>query len=211
MASSNYDIPAVFHKALETLLYNESRDHIKQEAATLKVDPRELFESIKPHLKYGIPSAFWESFEPLLKGRVSGFIRECARVLEVDANKLLRAVMNAKDVRGVYIQKSPDEAIDSACRAYVELANGDFAARCCLPVIPGTVYCTNHMYVRPSLQFRIDQGLPVPKEYERLKSSPDRPELWVDPSTDSVYDAWLRPMGYYDRQNNKLILIKHPA
>jgi hypothetical protein len=208
MASSNYDIPAVFHKALETLLYTESYDHIKKEAASLKVDPRELFDSIKPHLKYGIPSAFWESFEPLLKGRVTGFIKECARVLEVDPNKLLRAVMNAKDVRGVYIQKSPDEAIDCACRAYVELASGDFAARCFLPTIPGSMYCNQHTYFRPSLQFRIDQGLPIPKEYERLKSSPDRPELWVDPLTDAVYNANLESMGYYNRTLNKLILIK---
>ncbi len=208
MASSNYDIPSVFTNALETLLVFESKKLIQYEAKQADIDPQILFESIQPHLKYGIPSAFWDQFEPFLKGRVIQFIKTCAAVLSVDPTKLLKAVMPAKDMSRIYIQQSPYDAVDCACKAYVGLANGDFAARCFLPTIPHTSYCQAHQYFRPAVQARVDQGIPVPKEYERLKSAPDRPELWVDPATGAVFNANLEPAGFYNKDTGHLTLMR---
>ncbi len=208
MASSNYDIPSVFVNALETLLVYESKKLIHHEAKQAGIDPHALFESVQPHLKYGIPTAFWDQFEPFLKGRVIQFIKTCAGVLAVDPAKLLKAVMPAKDVTRVYIQQSPYDTIDCACKAYVNLAGGDFAARCFLPTVPHTSYCPTHQYFRPSIQPLIDQGIPMLREYERLKSAPDRPELWVDPSTGAVFNANLEPAGYYNKETGHLTLMR---
>ncbi len=202
MASSHYDIPTVFLQSLETLLLYESKRTLKAVG-----DPTGDL-SILPAAAYAIPSAFWEQFEPLLKGRVVQFIKSCATILRVNPSKLLKEVMPAKDTTRIYIQQSPLDAVDCACKAYVSLADGAFAARCFLPVTPHTNYCPAHQYFRPSLQTRVDQGLPVPKTYERLKSAPDRPELWVDSATGAVYDAALRPAGYYNADSGKLILIR---
>lgn len=208
MASSNYDIPSVFANALETLLLFESKKLIQYEAKQANLDPQALFESVQPHLKYGIPSVFWDQFEPSLKGRVIQFIKTCAAVLAVDPAKLLKAVMPAKDMSRIYIQQSPYDTIDCACKAFTSLAGGEFAARCFLPTIPHTSYCSSHQYFRPTIQPRIDQGMPLLKEYERLKSAPDRPELWVDPETGAVFNANLQPAGFYNKDTGHLILMR---
>jgi hypothetical protein len=200
MASSHYDIPSVFLQALETLLLFESKKTITAAANSA------AFEAIKPSLTYGLPGSFWEYFEPLLKGRVTQFIKTCATILRVHPSKLLKEVMPAKEVSRIYLQQSPYDSVECACRAYVSLAEGSFAARCFQPSMPHTNYCTAHQYFRPSIQTRIDQGLPVPKTYERLRSAHDRPELWVDPATGSVYDAALKPAGYYNKDTGKLTL-----
>jgi len=207
MASSHYDIPSVFLQALETLLLFESKKTI---TAAASKGPA-TFEAIRPQLTYGLPSSFWEYFEPLLKGRVTQFIKTCATILRVNPSKLLKEVMPAKEVSRIYLQQSPYDSVECACRAYVSLADGAFAARCFLPAMPHTNYCAAHQYFRPSIQTRIDQGLPVPKTYERLRSAHDRPELWVDPTTGAVYDAALRPAGYYNKDTGKLTLARMKA
>lgn len=208
MASSNYDIPSVFANALETLLVFESKKVIQYEAKQAAIDLHILFEAVQPHLKYGIPTAFWDTFEPLLKGRVIQFIKTCAGILAVDPTKLLKAVMPVKDMSRIYIQQSAYDTIDCACKAFISLAGGEFAARCFLPTVPHTSYCPAHQYFRPTIQPRMDQGIPMLKEYERLKSAPDRPELWVDPETGSVYTANLQPAGFYNKDTGHLILMR---
>ena len=203
MASLHYDIPSVFLKQLETLLQIESRRFITYQASQENIDSTQLIEAVKPHQKYGIPTAFWENLELILKANVKLFIKSCAAVLHVDPNKLLAAVMPAKEMSRVYLQQSPFDTIDCACKAHVSLAKGEFAARCNNPTIPGTQYCGNHTYFRPSVQRRIDIV-----ELIRLKSSIDRPELWINPETGAVFDGNMTPAGYYNQKNGKLTLIR---
>ncbi len=203
MASLHYDIPSVFLNVLETLLNRESQRFITYQATQENIDPTLLIEAVKPHQKFGLPAAFWDNFEPILKANVTRFIKSCATILQIDPNKLLKAIMPAKEITRIYIQQSPYDTIDCACKAYIGLAKGEFAARCFLPTIPGSQFCGTHQYFRPPVQPRIDIV-----EYERLKAAHDRPELWVNPETGSVFDANLHPAGYYDRKTGKLTLIR---
>jgi hypothetical protein len=203
MASLHYDIPTVFLTVLETLLQRESQRFITHQATQENIEPAQLIEAVRPHQKYGLPTAFWENFEPILKANVTRFIKSCAAVLQVDANKLIRAVMPSKEMSRIYIQQSPLDTLDCACKAFVSLAKGEFAARCFQPTIPGTQFCGEHQYFRPSLQPRIDLV-----DYHRLKSAHDRTELWMDPETGSVFDANLNPAGYYNSKTGKLTLIR---
>ena len=203
MASSNYDIPTVFIRALETLLQAESRRLITYEATQLHIEPTALISAVQPHIKYGIPADLWENFEILLKTGVRSFIKRCATVLEIDPLALTKLVMPTKEMSKVYLHAAPDDAFNCACRAFVGLANGALAALCFQPTMPGTNYCTTHQHTRPVLQRRLDVV-----EFDRLKGAADRPELWVNSSTGSVYDAQLRPAGFFDRNSGKLTLMK---
>ena len=203
MASLHYDIPTVFLKELETLLQIESRRFITHQATQENIDPTLLLEAVAPHQKYGLPSTFWDNFEPILKANVIRFIKGCAAVLQVDPARLVKAVMPAKEMSRIYLQQCPYDAIDCACKAYVSLAGGRMAGRCFLPVVPGSQFCGGHQYHRPSVQPRIDTH-----EYERLKTAADRPELWVDTETGSVFDGNLAPAGHYDRATGKLTLMR---
>jgi hypothetical protein len=203
MASSNYDIPTVFLRALETLLQAESRRLITYEATQLHIEPAALLEAVQPHLKYAIPTSLWDNFEITLKANVKQFIKRCATVLEIDPNALMRLVMPPKEMSKVYFQACPEDAFDCSCRAFIGLADGTLAARCFQPTVPSTNYCGLHQHARPAIQRRIDVA-----EFDRLKSAADRPELWVDPATGSVYDSELRPTGFYDRGTGKLTLMR---
>ncbi len=203
MASLHYDIPSVFLNVLETLLTRESNRFITYQATQENIDPTLLIEAVKPHQKYGLSAAFWDNFEPILKANVTRFIKSCASVLQVDPNKLLKAVMPTKEVTRIYLQQAPTDTADCACKAYISLAKGEFAARCFQPTIPNTQFCSEHQYFRPAVQPRIDIV-----EYERLQSSHDRPELWVNMETGSVFDANLKPLGYYNKSTGKLTLIR---
>ena len=203
MASLHYDIPSVFLNVLETLLNRESQRFITYQATQENIDSELLIDAVKPFQKYGLPAAFWDNFEPILKANLTRFIKGCAGVLQVDPNKLLKAVMPTKEVTRIYLQQAPADTADCACKAYISLAKGDFAARCFQATIPNSQFCGDHQYFRPSVQPRIDII-----EYERLKAAHDRPELWVNMETGSVFDANLRPMGHYEKKTGKLTLIR---
>ncbi len=154
-------------------------------------------------LHYAVPRVFWESFETLLRSESRRYVRELADILEVDRDELVKAVLPSKDTLKVYIQDPPEVATDMMCKAYVPLADGDFAARCGCPVVLHTSYCTKHTHVRPTVQSRIDQSLPIPKMVTRLRAGPECPSLWVD-AKGNVWDAGLRPAGVFNQATGNL-------
>jgi hypothetical protein len=154
-------------------------------------------------LHYAVPRVFWESFETLLRSESRRYVRELADILEVDRDELVKAVLPTKDTIKVYIQDPPEVATDMMCKAYTSLAGGDFATRCGCPVVLHTSYCAKHTHVRPTVQSRIDQSLPIPKMVTRLRAGPECPSLWVD-AKGNVWDAGLRPAGSFNQATGAL-------
>lgn len=153
-------------------------------------------------LHYPVPRVFWESFETLLRSESRKYVRELADILEVDAKQLIKAVLPSETLK-IYIQDSPEFASDTMCKAYTSLAGGEFAARCGCPVVLHSAYCTKHTHVRPTVQSRIDQSLPIPKMVTRLRAGPECPSLWVD-AKGNVWDAGLRPAGTFNQATGEL-------
>lgn len=153
---------------------------------------------------YGVPRLLWESFETLLYNESKRYVKDLANILEVNPETLLRQVMPSRDKVKVYLQDPTDSATELACKAFVGLAGGDLAARCSCPVTPHTKYCSAHQHNKPSIQTRMDCGLPIPKYVRRLRTGPELPTLWVD-DDGLVWDAELNPAGKFNPSTGELV------
>lgn len=157
---------------------------------------------------YPVPRVLWESLETLLYAESRRYVKDLAGILDVNPETLLRTVMPSKDQVKVYLQETTDIDPSLSCKAFIPLANGEFAARCRCPVVPGResagdTFCTEHQYIRPAIQPRMDEGFPVPKHLQRIRTGADLPALWVD-AAGIVYDATLCRFGYFDMATGKL-------
>lgn len=164
-------------------------------------------------MSYCISKLLWQSLESALWRESRAYVRDLANILDVDPVALEKAVLPARDQIKVSLLDNSDE--DMLCKAAIPLANGRMAARCRKPVVQladsaCSKYCYMHQHIQPTIQMRLDCGIPIPKELERLTLTDacdldgrEIPTLWFD-SSGTVYDATLNVRGHYDQKTGEL-------
>lgn len=164
-------------------------------------------------MSYCISKLLWQSLESALWRESRAYVRDLATILDVDPVALEKAVLPARDQIKVSLLDNSDE--DMLCKAAIPLAAGNFAARCRKPVVQladsaHSRFCYMHQHAQPAIQTRLDCGIPIPKEVERLVltdacdlDGKDVPTLWVD-SAGTVYDSTLNVRGCYDQTTGEL-------
>lgn len=150
---------------------------------------------------YSVPRLLWENLEAVFNNEARKYLRDLANCLEVPYDDLAAKVFPKRSAVKVYLQDSPADSEDLACRAFIE--SGAIAARCRKPVSIGTQFCCHHQIYRPEINRSIE-GI---KKLYRLQESPEYPTLWYD-DNGVVYNAELKIKGHYSSNTGVLKLFK---
>jgi hypothetical protein len=145
-----------------------------------------------------IPKFQWERFQAALRKSTRDFVTDCAGYIGVPAKDLIAKV-------NTELNKNPTsiaffETDEGECEAYIS-SKHRFAYRCRKPTLTNTPHCHEHQHHRLNVHvptFAVTMiRLSLPSEY-------NGPDLWLEETTDRVYNAELQCLGFFDKKSGTL-------
>ena len=148
--------------------------------------------------EYRVDRNLWESLEGIFQMHGRTYVRDLAKRLQVDEKELVRKVFGTDSkMRVTMIDSSADS---SCCQAYCR--TGSIVHHCRKPVCIGSMYCSTHQILRPT----IVENITGVTSLRKLADSPDREALWVKDNGEVVGADGISK-GYYNEETGKLQLF----
>ena len=136
-----------------------------------------------------VPRDAFEQFQAALRRESKKLIADCAEFLRVSPQELQKEVQ--EKLKGGPVQIALLETNEHpGCLAFMK--EHTFAYRCRNPCVTNTCFCNKHQITRMSVNTSQARSL------TRLAPKDDLPPLWVDRTTNVVYNANQQAVGSFD-------------